>query len=65
MMDFLNFTFASFWHFAGMMALIAAVSSGVSDFIRAIVVRKGWKFIEPQFRQAVIDAIREERNKQP
>ncbi len=62
LMQFLEFTFASFWHFVGVLFLIAAISSGMSDFIRALFIRKGWGLVSPQFKQSIIEAIREERN---
>lgn len=61
MMDFLNFTFASFWHFAGMVFLVSAVTGGGASVFRSIFVRTGWSLIEPKIRKTIVDAIREAR----
>lgn len=61
MLPFLEFTFASFWHFAGIVILIGTAASALGDFIRALFIRRGWGLVSPKIKETMIEAIREER----
>ncbi len=57
MMEFLQFTFASFWHFVGTLMLLCAAGGVITRFLSALVVKNGYKVLEPQFRKTIRDAI--------
>lgn len=39
LMDFLNFTFTNFWHFVGVVILIAGITNGIASVISAFFTK--------------------------
>lgn len=59
MMEFLNFTFDSFWHFIGVLTLLTTVVGALSSALRVVFIRGSWSVVEPRFRKTIVGAIRE------